>query len=82
MTRRIRDPKIHWFDFDCHCFDHHMRDSFTNTPGLVTCGICKRHVGWLQRFTRPNNAVHLTPAAVELAAPNVDAGAAAGEVNR
>lgn len=41
---KIRDPKIHWFAFDCHHFDHHMRDSFTNTPILVTCGICKRHV--------------------------------------
>jgi hypothetical protein len=46
MTK-ARDPKIHWFAFDCHHFDHHMRDSFTNMPMLVTCGICKRHVEFI-----------------------------------
>jgi len=82
MTK-IRDPKIHWFAFDCHCFDHHMRDSFTNAPDLVTCGICKRHVEFI--LPRLRSAVVLTTAStvtaapVDLAANNVDAGAAADE---
>ncbi len=44
----MRDPKIHWFSFDCH---HVQRqDNFTNARALVSCGICLRHMRRMTRF--------------------------------
>lgn len=81
MSRRIRDPKIHWCDWNCRYFDHHMRDSYTNAPGLVTCRTCKRHVERMQRLGVLTSLPPDGPAG-QIVDDENHAGGAAGEDNR
>lgn len=48
MAMKNRRPKLHWYLFDCHCI--HPNDNYTIAPGLVTCGICLRHVKRVARL--------------------------------
>lgn len=42
----MRKQKIHWFQWDCLQYKNGL-DSYTDVPGLVTCGRCKKKVGQL-----------------------------------
>jgi len=59
----MQKQKIHWFEWDCPSYSGHQ-DSYTNSPGLITCKSCLRKLKCLPR-TSTRRPPAMRPARVQ-----------------